>query len=119
MAEGSSIEERAAFGGRVGFDGADEGRHGAGGGGDLSEGGVGIFAEAFFEEQVAGRVAGDDEFGEHHELGASDDEGVVGFEDEMAVTGEIADSGIELSETDAHGGKWWEPSSQPEREFPG
>ncbi|OQB91601.1 MAG: hypothetical protein BWX86_01981 [Verrucomicrobia bacterium ADurb.Bin122] len=103
VAEGGGVEKGAAEVAGIGLDGAEDGRDLSGGGGDFGEAGAGVVDETAFEQQIARRVAADDELGEHDELRALSDEGVVGVEDEAAIAREVADGRVELSEADAHG----------------
>jgi hypothetical protein len=103
VAEGGGVVERAAAAGGVEFDGADDRGDGAGRRGDLSEGFGDIRDEAAFEEQIARGIAANREFGEDDEFGPLRDKSGVGRENFPTITGEIADGGIELSETKAHG----------------
>jgi hypothetical protein len=84
--------------------------HVAHGGGDLREGLGGVGHEVALEQQVARRIAADDQLREYHEVGALGDERGVGVENLAAVAGKIADGRVELGETDAHGSGIKEPT---------
>jgi len=58
-----------------------------------------------FEEQVARGISAHDQLGIDDELGSLRDQGGVSLEDSTAIAGKIADGGVELGETDAHG-RW-------------
>ena len=59
--------------------------------------------EVALEQQVARRIAADDQLRENHEFRALGHERGVGVENFAAVAGKIADGRVELGETDAHG----------------
>lgn len=103
MNEGGGVERGPAGAGGVSLDRADERGDVADVRGDFAEGVFAIGNEAAFEEQVARRVAADDELGEDDEFGALGDEDVVGVEDLAAIAGKVADGGVELGEAESHG----------------
>ncbi len=104
-AEGGGVEGAAAVGRGVGDDRADERRAVADLGGDGGEAGFDVGHKAALEQQVARRVAADNEFGVNHEFGPLIDEGAVGVEDFAAVAREVADDGVYLGQADAHVGE--------------
>ena len=55
-------------------------------------------------EQVAGRVAADDQLGQDHQVCALFAGPGDGVGDASGVGGEVADGGVELGEGDLHGG---------------
>ncbi len=83
----------------AGHDGNGEVR---GVGGELLDSMLGVREEAGLFDQVAGRVAGDGEFGKDDEVGAARG-GVAGEAGhEGAVAGQVADRGVDLAQGDAH-----------------
>ena len=56
--------------------------------------------EGRLEHQVLGRVAGEEELGEHHEVGAEPGGLGAGGAGLLRVAGDVADDGIELGEGD-------------------
>ena len=103
MAERRGIESRPALAGRIGLGVADD----SGDRSDLLRQFAGdafdVGHEALFEQEIARRVAADDQFGENDQLGALRDQGLVGRFDQKAVSGKIADDGVDLGQADAHG----------------
>jgi hypothetical protein len=103
VAEGGGVIERPAVTGFIGRHGADQRRHFADGGGDHCQRLNDVGHKAPFQEEVAGGIAADHKFGEDHEFRPLGDKGGIGFDDFLPVAGEVADNGVELSETEAHG----------------
>jgi len=97
VAKGGGVEKRPALAGKIGRHGADERGHVAHGGGDLREGLGGVGYEVALEQQVARRIAADDQFRENHEFRALGHERGIGVENLAAVAGKIADGRIELA----------------------
>ena len=60
--------------------------------------------EAGPEQQVLGRVAGDDELREEHEVGAGGARLVEPAGDPVRVAVEVADDGVHLCERESHSG---------------
>jgi len=74
MAEHGGVEGAAPVAGVVGLNRAQHGRDRADFGGDFAGGLLDIGDEADLEEQIARRIAADDQFGENHEFGALPDQ---------------------------------------------
>ena len=88
---------------RVFSDEPNQHAHGTGGGGEALKG-EGILSNEFpFQHEVARRVAGEGEFREDHEIGAGIHSALVSGEDAAFIAGDIADRGVDLGESDAHG----------------
>ena len=59
--------------------------------------------EAVALHEVEGRIAGERELGQHDQIRALRGRARGGFLGELAVAGEVANGGIDLSEGHAHG----------------
>jgi hypothetical protein len=105
QAEGGGVVKRPALTGKIGRHGADERGYVAHGGGNLRKGFGGVGHEVALEQQVARRIAADDQFRENHEFRTLGHERGVGVENLAAIAGKIADGRVELGETDAHGSR--------------
>ncbi len=82
----------------VGVDVADDGGAAAGVLGELAERGFGVLDELRLQHEVLGRIAGDRQLGECHDVATGRLGLVVGGEQLLDVAGEVADSGVELGE---------------------
>ena len=56
--------------------------------------------EGRLEHQILGRIAGDEQFGEHDEVGAVGGRLRAGATGLFRIAGDVADDGVELSEGD-------------------
>ena len=93
-AEHRGIKREAAVAGFVRDHRAEHGRHIADAAREFVRARFDVGDEAFFEEQIARRVAAHRELREKHQLGAFGDERLISVEDTAAVSGEIADDGV-------------------------
>ena len=70
--------------------------------GQLAQRGGGVGEEVLLEQQVLGRVAGEGELGEQHQLGARVAGRAHSRADALGVAGDVADGGVHLAEGEAH-----------------
>ena len=65
----------------------------------LERGAAGIL-EGRLQHEVLGRIAGEEQLGEHHDVGAEPGRLRAGLASLLLVAGHVADDGVELSESD-------------------
>ena len=102
LKERGGIGDLAAGAEGVLADVTDEQTDGAGGGGEAVQRFEILRDELFLEEQIAGRIAGDAEFGADDHVSAGVDAAAVRGEDSGLVAGEVADGGVQLGQGDFH-----------------
>ena len=71
---------------------------------ELGERAPRVAQEVLAQQQVLGRVAGQRQLGEQHQLGAGGARRVDPGADALRVAGDVADGGVHLAEGQAHGG---------------
>ncbi len=70
--------------------------------GQLVQRGGGVPQEVLAQQQILGRVAGERQLGKQHELGLCLARGPQTLGDAPRVAGDVADSGVQLAEGQAH-----------------